>query len=297
MYDVYGETRLRETDVDWLDGYRGSRPVRFGNGAHSQTQFDIYGEMMTAIVRYVEEGRDLSRETRKLVAGIGNLIAKRWKEPDNGIWELRSGKKQHIHSKVLCWLALDAAIRISEKQQIKDDVDGWKRERAAVRQYVFREGYDRDLNSFVRTPGTRMTDGALLVMPLVGFIDGGDPRMTGTLDAIRQQLGRGPLIYRYRGLDDSMQSNEGCFLACSFWFVGALAHAGRQQEADRMFRDLIHRGTDLGLFSEEMDPETGAFLGNFPQALTHIALINAALDLAAAEEGQKRSRGKPQGTE
>ncbi|MGI5836798.1 MAG: glycoside hydrolase family 15 protein, partial [Chloroflexota bacterium] len=283
MYNLYGETHLPERELDHLEGYCGSRPVRIGNGAISQFQIDLYGEVMAALEHYYNITGTLDSDTRNLLIGAADYVARRWKEPDHGIWELRSGKAQHVHGKVMAWRALDCAARIARRSGIANVADSWDRVKEEIRVEILTRGYNQRLGSFVRVFGGQDVDGSLLTLPLVGFINGADPRMNSTIDVVQRQLGVGEFIYRYRGIDDGLPGQEGAFLTCSFWLVGNLALSGRVRDAYRTFEALLSRANDLGLFPEEMDPKTGRFLGNYPQALTHIALINAALTLQQAE--------------
>ena len=283
LYNVYGESYIPEREMSHLDGYRGSRPVRVGNNAFSQFQIDLYGEFMDALERYYNEVGTLDSDTRGLLTGAADLIARRWSEPDNGVWEMRSGRMQYVHGKVMAWAALDRAAAIARRAGIRGAVEHWERAREEIRAAVLARGFNPQLNSFVRTFGGRHVDGSLLTLPLVRFIPADDPRMVSTIEAVRRLLGEGDLIYRYRGVDDGLPGQQGAFLTCSFWLVGSLALAGRLEEAHSTFCRLLSRGNDLGLFPEEVDPASGEYLGNFPQALTHIALINAALTLQQAE--------------
>lgn len=283
MYNLYGETRLVENELDHLDGYCGSRPVRIGNGAISQFQIDLYGEVMGALEYYYNVTGILDGDTRSLLIGAADYVAKRWQEPDHGIWELRSGKAQHVHGKVMAWRTLDCAARVARRAGIRHVSDRWDRVKEEIRAEIFSRGYNQRLGSFVRVYGSQGVDGSLLTLPLVDFIDGKDPRMVSTIETVRRKLGVEEFIYRYRGVDDGLPGQEGAFLTCSYWLVGSLALSGKLKEANRVFEALLSRANDLGLFPEEMDPESGQFLGNYPQGLTHIALINAALTLQKAE--------------
>lgn len=293
LYDVYGRTRLQERTLDHLEGYRGSGPVRVGNAAHEQFQLDVYGELLAAIEHHFQEETRLDRDTRSLVRQIADLVARRWSEPDHGIWEMRSGTFQHVHGKVLAWEALDCAIRLADQGMLDGDGEQWKAAREAIRDRVLSEGFDQRLGTFVNTLGGDQLDASLLTLPTTGFISAGEPRMLATTRAIQSQLGVDDLIYRYRGLPDGLPGHEGAFLACSFWLVNALALAGETSEALELFARLMRRGNDLGLFAEEIDPASGELLGNFPQALTHIALINAGLAIQQRETG-KQSFPMPQ---
>jgi GH15 family glucan-1,4-alpha-glucosidase len=289
LYDVFGESRVPETTLDHLAGYRGSRPVRIGNGAHGQFQLDVYGEVLGAIEEATRRGEDLDRDTQHLIRRLTEIVCKRWQEPDAGIWEKRGGDQQHVHGKVMAWSALDSAQRIAKRCRVKIDDARIEREKAAIKDAVMTRGFSTRRNSFTGIFDDEEVDASLLFIARVGFIDPNDPRMLGTVDAIRSELGHSGLIYRYdtRETDDGLPSGEGAFLACSFWLVEALALAGRVDEARAIFDDVLRRGNDAGLFSEEIDVHTGELLGNFPQALTHIALMTAALCLAQAEEKGK----------
>jgi GH15 family glucan-1,4-alpha-glucosidase len=277
LYDVFGESKVPERNLDHLDGYRGSRPVRAGNNAYDQFQLDVYGEVLGAIDEAAQRGEPLSRDMKRLMHRLADQVEKRWREPDMGIWEKRSGRQQHIHAKVMAWSALDCAERILGDTR-------WAGTKDEIHDYVLTEGFNRELNSFTSIAGEPEVDAALLYIARVGLLEADDPRMAGTIDAIRKRLARGELIYRYdtRSTDDGLPTGEGAFLACSFWLVEALALGGRDAEAREVFERLIARANDVGLFSEEIDPESGEMTGNFPQALTHIALINAALCLEKA---------------
>jgi GH15 family glucan-1,4-alpha-glucosidase len=280
LYDVFGEPRVPERVLEHLEGYQQSRPVRAGNDARSQFQLDVYGEVAGAVEEAAERGKHLSRDVQRLLHRLANLICRRWREPDSGIWEKRSGLQQHIHAKVMAWSALDSIERLAKSGKLKGD-DRWTRTKDEIRAFVLGQGYNEELNSFVSIAGGRELDASLLYVARVGFLEPDDPRMLGTLDAIRGALGDRDLIYRYdtRSTKDGLPSGEGAFLACSFWLAEALALAGRDGEAHALYEQLLTRANDVGLFSEEMDAASGEMLGNFPQALTHIALINAALCL------------------
>jgi GH15 family glucan-1,4-alpha-glucosidase len=289
LYDVFGEARVPEKTLDHLAGYRGSRPVRIGNDAHGQFQLDVYGELLGAVEEATRRGAALDRDAQNLVLRLTEIVCDRWQEPDAGIWEKRGGPRQHVHGKVMAWSALDSAQRIAERCRITIDVARIETAKAAIKDAVMTRGFSTGRNSFTGIFDDEEVDASLLFIARVGFIDPTDPRMLGTIDAIRADLGHSGLIYRYdtRETDDGLPSGEGAFLACSFWLVEALALAGRVDDARELFDDLARRGNDAGLFSEEIDVHSGELLGNFPQALTHIALLTAALCLAQAEEKGK----------
>ena len=283
LYDVFGESRLIERELDHLEGYRRSAPVRIGNGAHAQFQLDIYGEVLGAVERFVEEGESLASDTRELIRRLVHTVMKRWRDPDHGIWEIRSAPKQHVHGKVMAWMAMDCARRIAERVDFGISGDTCARVAANIKELVLRDGLDPRTGSLTGVLGEPDLDASLLYVARSGFLDPADPRLHATIDAIRQGLGRDDLVYRYRGVDDGVGGDEGAFLPCSFWLAEALALAGQLDEAHVLFERLLHRGNDLLLFSEEVDPATGELLGNFPQALTHVALLNAALTLESIE--------------
>jgi GH15 family glucan-1,4-alpha-glucosidase len=284
LYDVFGESRLPESTLDHLDGYRGSKPVRIGNDAAGQFQLDVYGEVLGAAEEHFNDDPETAivRDARTMLTRVADVVVKRWREPDSGIWEKRSGLQQHTHAKVMAWAALDCAIRLLGREE------RWIRERDEIKLMVLAHGFNSRLNSFVSVFDGDELDASLLSIARVGMLDGDDPRMIGTIDAIRAKLGRDELIYRYDvTTDDGLPPGEGAFLACSFWLVEALILAKRIDEARDIFDKLLARSNDVGLFSEEIDVESGAMAGNFPQALTHIGLINAALRLSEADRTRR----------
>lgn len=285
LYTVYGESHIPERTLDYLDGYRGSHPVRVGNAASNQFQLDVYGEVIDALRIYRRAGGVFDRDARRLIAGLTEVIARRWGEPDDGIWEVRSGRAQHIHSKIMAWTGLQAALELAKDNGLRMPADRIERVRDDVHRWVLTHGYDAGIGAFTRTPG-RHLDAALLVIPLVDFLDARDPRVVGTVEAIQQHLARDELMYRYVG-PDGLPGGEGAFVMCSFWLVEALAHIGRLDQAHGYFSRLLKRRNALGLLSEEIDVGSGAQLGNFPQAFSHLGLINAALTLREVESGQK----------
>ena len=292
LYDVFGESRLPESDLDYLDGYRGSKPVRVGNAAHDQFQLDVYGEVLGAVDEFTERGEPLYRDTRTLVKRLADRVVKRWREPDSGIWEKRSGRRQHVHAKIMAWSALECAERLAEKGVVRDRAGAWHRTKDEIKREVLEHGFNRKLNSFVAVYDGDELDSSLLNASRVGFLEGDDPRLLGTIDAIRKHLGHDDLLYRYsEKTDDGLPPGEGAFLACSFWLVEALAVAGRMDEARDVFEKLCRRANDVGLFSEECDVGTGELIGNFPQALTHIGLMNAALRLQTARPRRSKDSG------
>ena len=288
MYGLRGERDLAERSLDHLEGYCRSRPVRVGNEASTQFQLDVYGELLECfeILRCSGEAPDLDvSEMWPAFAAQVDVVAGRWREPDSGIWEMRSPSQHFVLSKVFAWVALDRGIRAAEAAGLPADMERWRREREAVREDVLRKGYDARVGAFVQAYGSDALDAANLLLPIVGFIDAHDSRMRSTVDAVQAQLMADGLVYRYRGGDDGLQGDEATFGVCTFWLVENLAALGRMEEARTLFEGVLARGTPLGLFAEELVPGRGDHLGNFPQALTHIGLINAAVALARCQSG------------
>jgi GH15 family glucan-1,4-alpha-glucosidase len=281
MYRLDGAIGIPECELP-LAGYRGSRPVRVGNGAYAQTQLDIYGALFETAWIYSEGHHRLDSDTGAVLGRIADRVCDIWRRPDCGIWEVRNGPFHFTHSKAMCWVALDRSVRLAERGEVPGShVERWRREAAAVEQYIETECWSDRLRSYTRVAGgadDATVDASLLMLPLVGYrgFDGrGAERINGTIDAVIRELRDGDFVYRYKS-DDGVPGGEGCFLNCSFWLVEALAHAGRADEAARLMESLLARANDVGLYSEEIDPRSGAFLGNLPQALVHLALINAA---------------------
>lgn len=268
---------------DW-PGYASSAPVRVGNGAANQHQLDGYGWVVDAAWVLVRAGHPLYAETWRAVRGFTDLVARRWSDPDAGIWEVRAGDVHHVHSKLMAWLALDRALRIAETHGLSDrQRRRWEAARAALGDEVRDRGFDLSAGTYTRSYGSQDLDAALLVLPLIGLDPPSSARVRGTIDAIRRDLAAGgPLLYRYPPGRDGLPGTEGAFLPCSFWLVQALARAGQEADAVEVFEQLLDRATPLGLYAEEMDPTTGEHLGNYPQALTAAALVQAALALSPA---------------
>ena len=277
LYDVYGEASLSQADLRFLEGYRKSQPARVGNQAHTQFQLDVYGEVLDSLLLYVEAGNELDKEMRRRLVRMADLVSSQWTCQDHGIWEIPDGR-HYVHSKVMCWVALDRAERIVQKLGMRTDVRKWQEARESIRRTVLEAGYSQELQSFVQTLGGAEVDATALTFAQTGFIEPDDARFISTVQAVRQTLTRGDLVYRYRS-NDGLEGDEGAFLPCSFWLVEALAVIGRREEAMQLFERLEKRANDVGLYSEEMDVSTGMMLGNFPQALTHLAHIGAALRL------------------
>jgi GH15 family glucan-1,4-alpha-glucosidase len=279
LYQLDGGVRSAEQEID-LAGYRGSRPVRIGNAAGKQTQLDIYGALFETAWLYSEGHHALDRDTGAVLARIADHVCAIWRQPDSGIWEVRNGPFQFTHSKVMCWVALDRAARLADRGEMPaSGAAQWRREAEAIRAFVDQHCWSQELGTYTRIAGSRDVDASLLMLPLVEWPDPGGDRIGGTIDAVNRLLRHEDIVYRYHA-EDGVPGGEGCFLNCSFWLVSALAGCGRMAEARALMERLLARANDVGLLSEEIDPVSGAFLGNFPQALVHLALIDAALAIA-----------------
>jgi GH15 family glucan-1,4-alpha-glucosidase len=289
LYSLDGRPEPGERELLDVPGYRGSRPVRVGNAASKQHQLDVYGWILDSTERLVRSNEPLHAELRRALWGLADFVAGNWRRPDAGIWEVRGEPKQYVHSKLMGWLALDRALRMAASHRARGSRSRrWTSEREALAEEIRSRGFDGRRRSYVRSYETDHADASLLLLPAIGFEAPGSPRLMGTVARIRQELGAGgPLLYRYRPQQDGDGHSEGAFLPCSFWLVDALARLGHPDEAGELLDGLCHRSTDLGLFAEEMDPSTGAHLGNFPQALTHSALLQAALALRAATDRRR----------
>jgi GH15 family glucan-1,4-alpha-glucosidase len=281
LYRIDGSLRTRERVLPGFEGYRGSRPVRIGNAAAEQQQLDIYGALLDCVWLYAREMGSLDRKTGKLMAGVADHVAKIWRQPDCGIWEVRSEPTHFVQSKAMCWVALDRAAKLAEMGALPDRRTHWRREADACRAFIEEHGWDAGRNSYARATTLHEADASLLTMVLQGFHEPDDPRLRGTIDAVQRELQEGPYVFRYRG-PDGVPGDEGAFLTCSFWLVDALARTGRVDEASALMDELCALANDVGLFSEEVDRRDGSFLGNMPQALTHLALANAAVSLVSA---------------
>jgi GH15 family glucan-1,4-alpha-glucosidase len=282
MYGVAGERRLPEWVVDWLPGFEDSRPVRVGNAAAAQEQLDVYGEVMDAMYHARRHEVGASLAAWELGRHVLGLLEQRWREPDEGIWEVRGGRRHFTHSKVMAWVAFDRGIKLCEEFGREGPLERWRAIRDEIHAQVCREGWNDQLGSFTQSYGSLQLDASLLLLPQVGFLPPVDPRVRRTLAAIQRQLSSDGFLLRYRSEEESdgLPAGEGAFLPCSFWLVDALAFDGQHDEAVELFERLLDVRNDLGLLAEEHDPRTGRLLGNFPQALSHIALVNSAITLA-----------------
>jgi len=283
LYGIAGERRLPEVELDWLPGYEGSRPVRVGNAAALQLQLDVYGEVMDALHLARRVGLAPTEAGWALQRALMGYLEKIWQEPDEGIWEVRGPRRHFTHSKLMAWVAFDRAVKGVEQFGLEGPLERWRAVRDRIHESVCREGFDAGVGAFVQSYGSKEIDSSLLMLPLVGFLPATDPRVLGTVRAIESSLLRDGFVARYatHPAVDGLPPGEGAFLPCSFWLADNYALQGRTAEAIEMFERLSGLANDVGLLSEEYDPVTRRLLGNFPQAFTHVSLINTALNLTA----------------
>ena len=285
MYGLGGERRLTELTLPHLDGYKASRPVRIGNGAYDQTQLDIYGEVLDSAHLHRRQGGQVEPEYWEYLREVVDYVMDHWRDVDEGVWETRGGQQHFVFSKMWCWVALDRAIKAARALELPGDVDHWRKVRAEVKEDLLANGYDDDRGAFVQSYGSKNLDAASLMLPLVGFIKATDPRMVSTVRAIERELtSSNGLVYRYRGYDDGLAGDEGTFTICTYWLVDNLILLGDLDRAKALFEKLRGYANDLGLLSEEIDGATGELLGNFPQAFSHMGLINTAVQLQRATD-------------
>jgi GH15 family glucan-1,4-alpha-glucosidase len=285
MYGVAGERRLPELELPWLDGYESSRPVRVGNGATEQLQLDVHGEVVDAFYQARTKGLMPSEDSWALAIRIFDWLESGWREPDEGIWEVRGPRRHFTHSKVMAWVAFDRAVKSVTRLGHEGPVDRWRAIRREIRQEILRSGFDPARNAFVQYFGSDRLDASLLLIPLVGFLPADDPRMLGTVAAIERELVRDGFVERYRADEenvevDGLPPGEGVFLPCSFWLAAVLARQGRLDEAVELYERLLSLRNDVGLLSEEYDPERGRLVGNFPQAFSHLTLVETGFMLS-----------------
>jgi GH15 family glucan-1,4-alpha-glucosidase len=293
MYGVGGERRIAEHEMNWLAGFEKSAPVRIGNGAFRQSQFDVYGEIMDGL--YSARHHDIQPDgdawgvARELV----RYLEGHWRDKGSSLWEIRGPERHYVHSKVMSWVAFDRAVKGVENWNLEGDVARWRRIRAEIRDEIFAKGFDRKRNSFVQYYGGDKLDAALLLMPLVGFIAADDPRMEGTVAAIKEDLFRGGFLFRYATNDKGKwPSDEGAFIICGFWLVDVLNMQGKREEALELFERMLAIRNDVGLLSEEYDPRKRQLLGNFPQAFSHVGLINSIHNLSGERRGASEHRSQ-----
>jgi GH15 family glucan-1,4-alpha-glucosidase len=281
LYRLDGSDRATERSLD-LEGYCGSRPVRVGNAAAVQTQLDIYGALLQTALVYTQAGGRLDHETGRRLAGIADLVCQTWRQPDSGIWEVRSAPAHFTQSKMMCWVALDRAVRLCDAGHIPPaHASTWRREQVAIREFIETRCWSERARSYTRWAGGEDLDASLLLGILFGYGASDASRLGSTVDALRDELGRGSLLSRYSG-EDGLRGTEGAFLCCSFWLVDALARIGRRDEATALMQEMVAVASEVGLYAEEIDPHTNELLGNIPQGLVHLALINAAVSISKA---------------
>lgn len=283
MYGIRGETELPERTLDHLDGYRGSRPVRVGNAESAQTQLDIFGEVLDAAYYCYRTMKSPAPHAWPVLQLLADRAARRWQEPDHGIWEIRGAPQHFLHSKLLCWVAMDRAIRLAEETSMPGDVRRWRGVRDEIREAILTRGYNQDVGAFTQAFDSTALDASALLIPLVGFLPASDARVQATVRVIQQRLTRSGLVYRYLS-DDGLPGGEATFAICTFWLIDNLALAGRVREARKLFEHVTSYANDVGLFAEEIEPLTRELLGNFPQGFTHLALIRSAVLIAEAEQ-------------
>jgi GH15 family glucan-1,4-alpha-glucosidase len=294
LYGLAGERRMTEWEVGWLPGYEGARPVRIGNAAHRQLQLDVYGEVLDALHQARRGGLAAAESAWALQCEMLAHLADIWREPDEGIWETRGGRRHFTLSKAMAWLAFDRGVKGVEAFGLKGPLEEWRRLRDEAHADVCRNGFDAKRNSFVMTYGGAQLDASLLLLPTMGFLPASDPRIAGTVAAIERDLLIDGFVMRYdtSKTDDGLPAGEGAFLACSFWLADIYVLMGRYQEAELLFGRLMAVANDVGLLAEEYHPGLRRQLGNFPQAFSHVALVNTAQNLFRARgPAQQRADG------
>jgi GH15 family glucan-1,4-alpha-glucosidase len=283
MYGIRGHRLLPEVELTHLEGHRGSRPVRAGNGAVKQLQLDVYGELLEGAWLFSKMGRRIPAKNWDFLRGLVDKVCECWRQPDQGLWEVRDAPRHFVHSKLLCWVALDRAIRIARSRRLPAPVGRWVRERAAVREYLLKEG--ARAGWFPQSVGSELADASVLQLPALGFLPSAHPLVSRTVETVRQRLENGGLLHRYHA-PDGLSGGESSFLLCSFWLHDVLVHSGRTQEAEELLRYLLSLANDVGLYAEEAVPGTGEAMGNFPQAFTHMALVASCAQLSAGRSFQ-----------
>ena len=288
MYGIGGEHDLTERELPHLGGWRNSSPVRIGNGAWTQTQLDVYGELLMVLEQYRTQLGELHPEIQRYAAFLADSAARGWQRMDAGMWEMRGEPRHHVSSKVLCWAALDRAVKLAPSLGEFARAEAWATARDEVREAILRDGWSETRSAYTQSFGSDELDAAALLMPIVGFLPATDPRMRATIEAIASELTEDGLVLRYRndaGLNaDGLVGEEGTFVICSFWLVSALALAGEIERAEALFGRLAAFANDLGLLAEEIDTASGELLGNFPQAFSHIGLVTSAWQIDRARE-------------
>lgn len=281
MYGLGGERRLTELELPWLPGFMNSAPVRIGNAAWEQFQLDVFGEVCDTLHAAARLGLPLEENVWRLERAFALFLEQHWRDPDEGIWEVRGPRQHFVHSKMMAWVAFDRLIKTVERFGAEGDVARWRTVREEIHREVCAQGFDAQQNAFVQAYGSKELDASLLMMPLVGFLPPSDPRVRGTVEAIERHLMADGFVLRYRTHShvDGLPPGEGAFLPCTFWFADTLAALGRRDDAKKIFERLAKLANDVGLIAEEYDPVNCRLLGNFPQTFTHVALVNTAFNL------------------
>jgi GH15 family glucan-1,4-alpha-glucosidase len=291
MYGLSGEHVLREAEIEWLPGYESSKPVRIGNAAYSQLQLDVFGEVMDALYQARRGGIPRSLESWSLQRALIGHLETIWQRPDQGMWEVRGGPQHFTYSKVMAWVAIDRSIKSAKEFGTDHILDRWRALRQQIREEVCEKGFDKELGSFVQAYGSKLLDASTLMIPMVGFLPPSDPRVRGTVEQIEKRLLVDGLVLRYDSekTDDGLPGGEGAFLACSFWLADNYILQGRHDDARKMFMRLLALCNDVGLLAEEYDPRSKRQVGNFPQAFSHVALVDTAFNLGRTEtvDGRK----------
>lgn len=284
LYGVAGERRLVESELPWLPGYENSRPVRAGNAAFGQLQMDVFGQVVDTLHEALRHGIPISDDARRMQQSFLDYLKGNWDQPDEGIWEIRGERRHFTHSKVMAWVAVDRAIRNARRLNLPVELDEWRQLRQRIHDDICARGFSRRRNAFVQSYDSEALDASLLLLPILGFLPASDPRIIGTVEAVERHLMDGRYVRRYDPAesDDGVGGSEGAFIACSFWLADAWVLMGRQQQATELFEHLLTLRNDLGLLAEEYDPQRRRQLGNFPQAFSHIALVNTAFTLQDA---------------
>ena len=294
MYTIDGGSPPPERTLEHLDGYRGSRPVRIGNAAADQRQLDVYGSILDVVYLCLKRmPRPINSELWEVLRPLADAAAERWREADRGIWEVRGEPRHFVHSKLMCWVAVDRAVQLAERAGLPGNVARWRQARDEIRAEILNRGFNKAIGAFTQAFDSTALDASVLTIPLVEFLPATDPRVLSTMDCIREKLALSGLIRRYV-TEDGLPAGEAPFALCSFWMVSNLALAGRTDEARALFNHVCSFANDLGLLAEEIDPHSGELLGNFPQGFTHLGLIRAVLDIAHAESRTSEESGRQQ---
>lgn len=294
MYPIHEEIDINERILEYLSGYKQSSPVRIGNDAYCQKQLDIYGELINAIYDTARYGKDISDESWVFIKDLVDYVCEVWNTKDRGIWEIRDEPRHYVHSKLMCWVGVDRGIKIAMKKEPETSFSKWEKTKKEIRTAILEKGFNKEMNSFVQYFNSSSVDATSVLIPQMGFLPYEDPRIQGTIDAVMEDLmTENGFIYRYNN-EDGLPGDEGCFALCSFWLVDSLTLSGRLEEAEKIFVNVLQQISPLGLLSEEIDPKTKKQLGNFPQAFSHIGLINSALYISIAKGCEHRGP-KPQG--